>query len=130
MKKLVFLFSLILISGILSNAAMAYYSTPGDVVVGNQVVMRIRDNAGGYSVEERVKAVNERLVEILSYAPVNEVSITVHLVKGNYVISVGKYQLITIDKNMADSNKTTPEKLAKDWAKKLLPALQKQKPNI
>lgn len=130
MKKLVFLFSLFIIVGVLSNAAMAYYSTPGDIVVGNEVIMRIRDNAGGYAVEERVKAVNERIVEILSYAPVNEVSVTVHLVKGNYVISVGKYQLITIDKNMADANKATPEKLAKDWAKKLLPALQKEKPNI
>ena len=130
MKKIVFVLAVLLMSGLLTNAAMAYYSTPGDVVVGNTVVMRVRDSAGGYSVEERVKAVNERLVEILSYAPVNEVSVTVHLVHGNYVISVGKYQLITIDKNMADSNNTTPEKLAKTWAKNLLPALKKEKPNI
>ena len=130
MKKVVFVLSLLLVSCFLCDAAMAYYSTPGDIVVGNEVVMRIRDSAGGYSVEERVKAVNERLVEILSYAPVNDVSVTVHMVRGNYAISVGKYHLITIDKNMADANNVTPEKLAKTWAKNLLPALKKQKPNI
>ncbi|MEQ8225877.1 MAG: hypothetical protein ABRQ37_26430, partial [Candidatus Eremiobacterota bacterium] len=71
-----------------------------------------------------------RLVEILSYAPVNNVSVSVHLMRGNYVISVGKYQLITVDKNMADANNTTMEKLAKTWAEKLLPALKREKPNI
>ncbi|MEQ8190367.1 MAG: hypothetical protein ABRQ39_20540 [Candidatus Eremiobacterota bacterium] len=130
MKHIVLGFSLLFCLLVLSNSAMAYYSTPGDVVVGNEVIMRIRDNAGGYSVEERVKAVNERLVEILSYAPVNNVSVSVHLMRGNYVISVGKYQLITVDKNMADANNTTMEKLAKTWAEKLLPALKREKPNI
>ncbi len=130
MKHIVLGCSLLFCLLVLSNAAMAYYSTPGDVVVGNEVIMRIRDNAGGYSVEERVKAVNERLVEILSYAPVNNVSVSVHLMRGNYVISVGKYQLITVDKNMADANNTTMEKLAKTWAEKLLPALKREKPNI
>jgi hypothetical protein len=130
MKYFVLGFSLLFCLLVLSNSAMAYYSTPGDVVVGNEVVMRVRDNAGGYSVEERVKAVNERLVEILSYAPVNNVSVSVHLMRGNYVISVGKYQLITVDKNMADANNTTMEKLAKTWAEKLLPALKREKPNI
>jgi hypothetical protein len=130
MKNLVSVLTILMTVIILSNAAMAYYATPGDVVVGNEVVMRIRDAAGGYSVEERTKSINERLVEILSYAPVNDVSVSVHLVKGNYVISVGKYQLITVDKNMADANKSTPEKLAESWKKNLLPALKKQKPNI
>jgi hypothetical protein len=130
MKHIVLGLSILLSLLVLSNAAMAYYSTPGDIVVGNEVVMRIQDNAGGYSVEERVKAVNHRLVEILSYAPVNDVSISVHLMKGDYVISVGKYELITVDKNLADKNNTTPEKLAKEWAKNLLPALKREKPNI
>jgi len=130
MKNLVSVLTILMTVIILSSSAMAYYATPGDVVVGNEVVMRIRDAAGGYSVEERTKSINERLVEILSYAPVNDVSVSVHLVKGNYVISVGKYQLITVDKNMADANKSTPEKLAQSWKKNLLPALKKQKPNI
>gem|GEM_PF-2005927 len=113
----------------MGSSAFAYYSTPGDIVVGGDVVFRIRDSAGGYSIEARVAEIYRRLIEILSYAPVNEVSITIHRVKGNCVISVGKYQLITVDKNLADANNTTPEALAKEWVKKLLPALLKAKPN-
>lgn len=94
-------------------------ATGTDIDLAGQVVMRIRQGAGGYTAEQRADIIRTRLIPILSNANLRAEDITVSDSVSSPTIYVAGQQLITIDWNLARYNKTTPMGLAQAWAANL-----------
>lgn len=97
--------------------------TPGsaEVVIGGEVVMRIRTGAGGLTAEERADAVRRRLGPILTLTDLSPQDIYVRQ-RGRgqtAAIYVRDRLLITADRSLAQANDTTPGLLAEQWARNL-----------
>ncbi|MEN6371486.1 MAG: hypothetical protein ABFD64_05675 [Armatimonadota bacterium] len=92
----------------------------GDVVVDNQVPIRLRFSAGGLSPAERASLVAQRLSQMSNLSP-SEISAGRI---GSYwgVIARGE-MLITADSAHAAANNTTPSGLASAWASQLRKAM-------
>ena len=99
----------------------------GDVVIAQEVVLRIRFPAGGMSVKERADRVTERINELLGTKPFSPSDVTVAVRNKEYVVLVGDNLIITADKQTAEFNKATPEQLAKMWAENLRRVIPKAK---
>lgn len=90
-----------------------------DIDLAGQVVMRIREGAGGYTAGQRAEIIRTRLIPILSNSNLRAEDITVSGPASGPTIYVNGQQLITIDANLARYNKTTPAGLAQSWAANL-----------
>ncbi len=111
---------IILATSLLGLATVAFaVGQPGDVIIGQEVVLRIRFPAGGYSVEERAEIVTQRINELLGSQPFEASDVTVGVCNKEYAVFIGGNLIITADKETAKFNKTTPEKLANIWADNL-----------
>jgi len=95
----------------------------GDVIIGQQLVLRIRVPAGGMTVKERADAVTQRINNYLGSEPFSPDDVKVAVRNKEYVVLIGDYVIITADKETAKINKTTPEKLAEIWAANLRKAI-------
>lgn len=102
----------------------------GDVVIGNELVLRIRSASAGLSIEERRDIVTQRLGELLGSAPFNPSDVKVTTVNKATVIMVGEKMIVTVDKETAAINKTTPQKLAEAWAANLRRVIPKAKSGV
>jgi len=100
----------------------------GDVVVGGVLVLRIRAEAGGMSVQQRAMIVEQRITNALSKARSTPQTIAVRMVGGQPAIFAGDIMLITVDANHARLNGTTQLSLAGVWARNLREALPKAVP--
>jgi len=94
-------------------------ATRTDIDLAGQVVMRIREGAGGYTAGQRAEIIRTRLIPILSNSNLRAEDITVSGPASGPTIYVNGQQLITIDGNLARYNKTTPAGLAQSWAANL-----------
>ncbi len=101
--------------------------SPGDVVVGNELVLRIRFAGGGMSIEERRDIVTQRINGLLGSDTFDPADLKVTTVKKSTVIMAGDKLIITVDKETAAFNKTTPQKLAEAWATTLRRVIPKAK---
>lgn len=92
-----------------------------EVVIGGQVVMRIRTGAGGLTPAERAESVRRRLGPILTMPDLEASDIRVHqrLPGQTAAIYVRDRLLITVDRNLAEANGTTPRILAFKWRENL-----------
>jgi hypothetical protein len=99
----------------------------GEVIIGQEVVLRIRFPAGGLSIQERADAVTQRLNELLGSRPFSPSDVTVGVRNKEYVVLVGDTVIITADWNTARFNKTTPKALAEIWAANLRRVIPKAK---
>ena len=99
----------------------------GGVIIGQQLVLRIRFPAGGYSVKERTDLVTERINEVLGSRAFKPSDVTVAVQNKEYVILIGGNLIITADKQTADFNSSTPEQLANMWADNLRRVIPKAK---
>lgn len=116
--------SLVLLTLLSSPAA----AEVGDVVVGGVLVLRIRAEAGGMSVQQRAIIVEQRITNVLSKVRPTPQAITVRMVGGQPAIFAGEIMIITVDANHARLNGTTPRSLAEVWARNLRVALPKAVP--
>ncbi|MDI6828048.1 MAG: hypothetical protein QME62_06150 [Armatimonadota bacterium] len=118
----------ILATCLLGLATVAFaVGQPGDVIIGQEVVLRIRFPAGGYSVEERAEIVTQRINELLGSHPFEASDVKVAVCNKEYAVFIGGNLIITADKETAKFNKTTPEKLANIWAENLRRVIPKAK---
>lgn len=99
----------------------------GDVIIGQELVLRIRFPAGGKTVQERADTVTQRINELLGSQPFDPSDVTVGVRNKEYVVLVGNTIIITADSQTAKFNKTTPEKLANIWADNLRRVIPKAK---
>ena len=91
----------------------------GKMIIGNQVVLKIRSAAGGMSIQERVDQVTTRLNKRLGSRAFDPTLITVRRYGGEYAVMHGDSLIVTADSKTAAYNKTSSEKLAKQWAANL-----------
>ncbi|GIV18745.1 MAG: hypothetical protein KatS3mg023_0496 [Armatimonadota bacterium] len=92
----------------------------GEVVVGGEMILRIRFSAGGMTPQQRADAITVRLRTILQDPDIQPSDIVVKpIAGGEAAIYVKENLLVTVDKKHAALNKTTPLKLGEIWAKHL-----------
>ena len=99
-----------------------------EIVIANQVVLRVRVAPEGMTVRERTLIVERRLVNVLSYEELSPPDVQI---KGNPKwpgIWVGSHLLITVTAPDAEANKATPIQLAKMWAENVRRQLPQAEP--
>ncbi|MFQ5810226.1 MAG: hypothetical protein ACE5JM_11460 [Armatimonadota bacterium] len=92
---------------------------PAEISVNNYLFLRIRTPAAGFTVDQRRVLLEQRLTEIFSNENTRQPDVRVGNIRGKPTIYVGETQLITVYPRDADANKTTMERLAAHWAKRL-----------
>jgi hypothetical protein len=133
---MIYTLGLILLSFAIPSLAKAGQSSDqGIVAVGGETVLVLHAASGGMTIKQRVDAVQERLVTILSAPRLGMRDIVKEPLKGNaYQITVKGHLLVTVTAQDAAVNKTTTRKLADIWLehlRKVLPQLNaKPNPNM
>jgi hypothetical protein len=109
------------------TAPAAYQPTEADIAINNAFFFRIRTPAAGFTVAEREKTINERLVAILSCHKPGPV--TIAPVRGKPTLYVDGVQLVTVYPQDVAANKAQcPWSVARTWAKNLREGLPKVMP--
>ena len=104
---------------LLGIAIPALATQPGDVLIGDDVVLRVRFPAGGYTVEQRAELIMLRINELLGSQPFDPSDVKVGVVNKECVVLIGGNVIITADSATAKYNKSTPQQLAEIWAANL-----------
>ena len=105
-----------------ARAAFADGREVGEVLIGRNVVLRMRTSAGGYTPYERAVKVAQRLDSALA-GGVTAADIHISPWYDEAVVLAGNALLVTADARHAYLNNTTPLGLADDWATNLARAL-------
>jgi len=107
----------------------AYFKHPaaggasiGEISINNQVVLRIRTEAGGFSIAQRTELVADRLKKIVA-AKVDPAQIMPAVQGNDIVIKAGEKFIVTVDQGSAKANGTTTRVLGYVWANQLRQAL-------
>lgn len=118
MKKTLVVALALLLAAI--SLSFAQEEPVGEVVVGGELILRIRFSAGGMTPQQRADAITVRLRTILQDPDIQPSDIVVKpIAGGEAAIYVKENLLVTVDKKHAALNKTTPLKLGEMWAKHL-----------
>jgi hypothetical protein len=97
---------------------------PGQVVVGGQLVAKLRVSVGGLSSQQRAQAVDARIVEALSYVYPAEDQLTIRrFAPRTLSVCAGKCPVMTVTRKDARANGDTIRQLARIWRQKLLAGL-------
>lgn len=85
-------------------------------VAGRQV-LRLHATAGGMTPQERVEALDERLTNILSEGEtrLGAEDIALKTSNGEVIITVRNKLLVTVTRQDAEANSTTPQELGRRW---------------
>lgn len=114
--------------GMLACTAGPLFSAyDGDVLIGGEVILRVRYPAGGMSVKQRAETVMLRVNELLGTRPFYPSEVRVAVRNKEHVVMVGDKVIITVDKRTAEYNSATPEQLANMWAANLRRVIPKAK---
>lgn len=95
----------------------------GEVVVNDDVALRIRFAAGGYSAPERADRVASRLNELRRDGRLRPEDLRSDTMNGQAVVKAGDELIITADWEHARANGTTPHRLAHQWRNNLAVAM-------
>jgi len=112
---------------VLSSFAGAFTMSE-KVVVANQLIGIARVGAGGFTADERIDRVNERLAYILGFEPLDPGSIYAVRDGGSRIIMVGDTQLITVTPADARANNATVDTLTSLWLRNARMALPQARP--
>jgi len=118
-----------LVGGLLTLGSAYGFSMDQQVVVASQLVHTVRVGAGGYSPEQRVAQINDRLNTIISKEALAPSNIQLRWVGGEPGIFVGKYLVTSVTQADAQANNTTKLDLAKRWLRAYRQALPQARPD-
>lgn len=108
-------------------APSAVLAAAGDVYVAGQTVFSNKSASGGMSVDQRAETIQRNLNNALVAAKDRSpASVNIVYVKGLPVITLGGYQVVTVDSDNAKAANTTPALLAQRWADSLRGVLRDQ----
>ena len=99
----------------------------GEMIIGYQVVLRIRSDAGGMTIQQRVDQITTRLNRQLGSKDFDPKLITVRKYSGEYAVMHGDSLIVTADSKTAAFNKTSSKELANQWAANLKRVIPKAK---
>lgn len=95
----------------------------GEILVNEQVVMRIRGEKGGYSIPERTKIIFQRVQDILQ-GELDPAQIQPEMISGDLWVVKSEDALIgTVDEESAEQNSTSLAELSFIWANNFRSAL-------
>ncbi|MBI3946412.1 MAG: hypothetical protein HY321_10875 [Armatimonadetes bacterium] len=97
--------------------------TEGEVLVGSNVILRIRAAAGGLTPTQRAQTIARRLQDVLRQEGLTPQDVRVARVDGEYAVMVRDDLVITADAYQAALNRTTPRRLATTWRNNLADAV-------
>lgn len=121
--KISFALLLLLITAVPSIA------NKGDVVIGDNVVMRFRSEAGGISAEHRANVVTDRIRPLLGLDQFFPEKLVVNKNGYENVILYDGALIATVDAATAAANNTGPEDLSKIWRINLAKSIELFKAN-
>ncbi|MCL5104264.1 MAG: hypothetical protein M1133_09130 [Armatimonadetes bacterium] len=98
--------------------SVAWSEDTREVRLGNYLLLRVRCAAGGYTVDERVAALQQRANNLLK-AGKEYSTFTVRKSGNDANIYVDDTFFMTVGPADAEANGTTSEKLANTWAERL-----------
>lgn len=98
-------------------------AAPGDVLVGQSVVMRVRHDAGGISKHDRAVTILDRINPFLGGGQFDPASVRVQKVGADHAILIGNTLIVTADIHTAAANRMTTRQLADLWAANLARAI-------
>ena len=104
----------------------------GEVWLGNSLVLRVRCPAAGYTIDQRVNALQLRANDLLE-AGKDIPTITVRKSGKDASVYAGDKLFVTVTTADAQANGTTTQKLANIWAARLrtiLPGIVTDKPGV
>jgi hypothetical protein len=104
----------------------------GEVYLGGFLLLRIRCAAGGYTVDQRVSALQMRANDLLELGKRTS-AVTVKRSGADACIYADRTLFLTVTSADAQANGTTPESLANTWAQRLrtiLPQATPEKPGV
>jgi len=112
----------------LSTLASAFTMSE-KVIVANELIAIARVPAGGFTADQRIDRVNERLAYILGYEPLAPRDIyAVRARGGSMSIMVGNRMLMTVTSADARANNTTVAGLTREWLMRSRDALPQARP--
>lgn len=94
----------------------------GELLVDEQVALRIRQAAGGYSPEERAEKAARRLDRAIGQGATYQ-DITTGRRNAEWVVLAKDEMIVTADSAHARANNTTPQRLAEVWRTNIVNAL-------
>jgi hypothetical protein len=108
---------------VVAATAGAAAGGPGEVILGNEIVFRLRVPAGGLTLQQRGDLLQERLNEVLAITDLNENDVTVLPTRYGPTIYVRGKKLLTVDNATAEASGMKPAPLARAWARRLAAVL-------
>ena len=120
---------LVLVSLLLALAIPVFAVNGGGIIIGNELIFRIRHDSAGMTIQQRADAVTMRLNEVLGCPCIYVNLIKIKKQGSNYAIMYDKSLIITVDKQTAASNGISTKQLAKIWANNLKRVLPEAKAN-
>ena len=128
MKKLLITLALSVAILSLMVGMAAAFTTSEKIIVANQLVAIARVPSGGFTADQRIGIVNERLAYILGYEPLGRADIYAVTRRGYTAIMVGKKLLVTVTSRDAAANNTTVSKLTSVWLERARMAIPEARP--
>lgn len=127
MRKLTVLVLILLVAVVCTGVSYAYTMSE-KVVVATELVAIAKASAGGFTAEQRIDRINERLIEIISYERLSAGNIYVKDAGDCRTIMVGRKLLLTVTPADAAANNTTVADLAGGWLGKAKHAIPQSRP--
>jgi hypothetical protein len=130
MKRIGLPLSAAMVLSMLAVAPAGAFTMAQKCVVANELCFVSRAGAGGFTAEQRIDRVNERLAYILGYENLRPNNIRmVDMEGGGVEIRVGRSLLTTVTRADARANGArNPRTLARVWLRNLRDALPEARP--
>lgn len=114
-----------LILGQAVSVPLAVLASDSDVKLAGQVVLTNIQPVGGWTSEKRAETIQQNLDNALvATKDMGTPAVAVTYVKGTPVLTLGGYNVATVDSASAKAEGTTPALLAKKWADALRAAVR------
>jgi hypothetical protein len=111
-------------------STVSAFTTSEKVIVANRIIAIARTPAGGYTADQRIGHINDRLAYILGYEPLAPRDIRAVPVGDSYAIMVGNRLLLTVTPADARANNTTLRSLTRVWLRYAREAIPQARPNM
>ncbi len=127
MRILIAILAATIVVTALASTAGAF-TTSEKVIVANQLVAIARVPAGGFTADQRIDRVNERLAYILGYEPLHPRNIYLVRRGTDRIIMVGNRPLLTVTRRDARANGTTVDRLSRYWLQRAREVIPQARP--
>lgn len=128
MKRMMLALAVTIVMLVVVGSLACAFTMSEKVVVANELIAIARVPAGGFSAQERVDRINERLAYIFGYESLDPRSISAVPRGSERLIMVGDTPLITVTARDARANNTTIQDLTRTWLQLAKEAIPQARP--